>query len=316
MKKTTVDDIRHYLARRNPLGLRGAAVAELSASNHLIYRVAKDGRVFALRMVNPESYRRREWIAIHEEFAILRAIKGSGLGPQAHFLDEEHEPPLIIQEFVEAECFNVLKPLAREHLVGAARAIAGLNGLVITPAQLPFLSKYARRGYRGSFASWCFRLADALRRLPRRDVARWTLRILPIAVRVGRMLSREELRLPEDFSLHFDGAHTGNTYWRDGWVMFLDWQKVSWRNDPSFTLVRFMTSVGLAGDVSPAVWDTLIIAYCEVRYVPDFADLARVRLLERQTADLVWVLWDHARRRDPRPVEEWASAVERYRRVL
>lgn len=315
MKKPTADDIRHYLARRNPLGLRGATVEEVPAQHHLIYRVAKDGRVYAFRMVNPASYRRGEWISMREEDAILRAIKVSGLGPRPYFLDERHEPPLLIQEFVEATCFNALKPLSREHLVGAAEAIAELNGLPITAEKMPFLANYARRGYRGSFPSWCFRLADAFRRAPRCDVARWAFRILPIAVRVGRMLSVEEWRLPETYSFHFDGAHTGNTYWRDGRVVFLDWQKISLRNDPSFTLVRFMTSVESAGDVSPEVWDTLINAYCSVRYVPDFADLACLRLLERETADLVWVLWDHARRGDPRPVEEGTSVAKRYRTV-
>lgn len=303
-RKPTVAEIRSYLDERNPLGLRGAAVTVVAERNHLIYRVTKGGETLAVRMINPAGYRRGEWISMAEEYAILRAIGHTGLGPRVYFLDEQHEPPFLIQEFVQAACFNDLKPLSEEHLVGAARAIATLNAMDISPARLPFMRKYVRRDYAGSGVTWYYRLLDSLRRMPRRDVALWVFKILPLIPRTMAVLSRSiPLLLPQAFTFHFDGAHTGNTYWRDGRIMFLDWQKVSLRNDPTFTLVRFATSVGAKGNVPEGAWQTLIDAYLAVRSVPNFGELARARLLERQTADLVWTLWDAARRRDPRPVE-------------
>ena len=311
----TVDEVRAHLNARGLLRLVNASVELVAARNHLVFRVEKAGQVFCLRMINPESYRRHEWITMAEEYALLRAIEPIGLGPQAYYLDKHFEPPFLIQEFVRAACFNDLKPLAEEHLTAAARAIAILNAMDISPAHFPFMRKYVRKDYGGSGRVWYFRLFDSLRRLPRRDVLRWALRILPLIGRTMGLLSRTAPLLGSEFSFHFDGAHCGNTYWRDGRVLFLDWQKVSWRNDPSFTLVRFATSAGEGGIVPESVWQTLIAAYTEVRPLPDFGELAWVRFVERQVADLVWVLWDHARRQDSRPVEQGTSVVPRYAEV-
>lgn len=314
-KKPSVQEIQAYLDTHDPLGLRGAIVEPVAERNHLIYRVEKAGQVFCLRTINPESYRRREWITMAEEYAILRAIEPTGLGPRAYHLDEGSSPPFLIQEFVEATCFNDLKPLSGDRLTAAARAIAVLNSCDISPEHFPFMRKYVHRGYRGSARSWWYRLGYAVFRTRRADVIRWAGRIVPLALQSARVLARFEPELPREFTLHFDGAHTGNTYWRDGRVMFLDWQKVSWRNDPSFTLVRFATSLGADGVMPEGAFEFLLHAYLDVRGVPRFAEVARMRLLERQTADLVWVLYDYARRGDRRPVEEGTSVARRYEEV-
>ena len=314
-RKPTVADIQEYLDERNPFGLAGAAVTVVAERNHLIYRVKRrGGDVYALRMVNPESYRRKEWISMANEHAILKAVAPTGLGPMVYFLDEQFSPSFLIQEFVQAACFNDIEPLAEEHLRAAAQAIALLNKQLITLGQLPFLSKYVRRDYAGSGGVWYYRLADSIRRMPRRDVLRWAFKILPLIPRTMAILVRSvPLLLPQVFTLHFDGAHCGNAFWRNGKVLFLDWQKVSLRNDPTFTLVRFATSVGAKGNVPEGTWQTLIEAYLAVRSVPNFGELAGVRLLERQTADLVWTLWDAARRRDLSQVE--ADMAPRYATV-
>lgn len=314
MRKLTIYEVESYLDLNNPLSLRGARLSVTGEHNHLIYRVEKDGRTYAIRMVNPENYRAGEWIGVEKEFEILGLLEHTRLGPQVHYLDRHFSPPLLIQEFVEATCFNDLKPLSADHLQGAARAIAELNTSGVTPDELPFLLKYEERGFRGRGLVWGARLADALRRKRRRDVLKWVLKITPVVTQAWRVLLHcRDLFSRCDFAFHFDGAHCGNTYWRDGKVVFLDWQKVSWRDDPSFTLVRFATSAGdLKGVVSEQTLDTLIEAYLEVHEVRNFSEMARARLLERQVSDLVWVLWDYTRREDTWPVEEATSVVQRY----
>ncbi len=315
-RKPTVAEIQSYLDERDPLRLRGAAVTAVAERNHLIYRITKGRRSYALRMINPESYRRTEWISMAREFDILRVIEPTGLGPKAYmFIPDFVDPPFqtgaLIHEFITATCFNDLKPLADEHFVAAAQAIATLNVMDISPVRFPFMRRYVRKDYAGSGVVWYYRLFDSLRRMPRRDVARWVFKILPLIPKTMAVLSRSILLLPQRLTFHLDGAHCGNTYWRDGRAMFLDWQKVSLRNDPTFTLVRFATSVGEKSEVPEQMFDALVGAYLEVRSIVGFRDMARVRLLERQTADLVWVLWDTTRRRDPLPVE----MVQRYAEV-
>lgn len=305
------DEVRDYLNERRALGLGGASVRLIASGNHLIYRVDRGGRVCALRMINPTSYRRREWISMADEYAILRAITPTKLGPKAYAYAGSFDPPFLVQEFITATCFNDLKPLREEHLTAAARAIAALNTCDLDPRQL-LMERHVRRGYRGSALSWWYRLGYAILRSRRADIIRWAARIAPLAHQTALVLARFEPELPREFTFHFDAAHTGNTYWQNGQVLFLDWQKVSWRNDPSFTLVRFATSVDGEGWVPEEVFQRLVRTYLDIRPIPNFERIARMRLLERQVADLVWVLYDCARRGGQRSVEEETRVISRY----
>lgn len=321
IRKPTLEEICKYLDSLNPLGLKGATINTVSERNHLIYRLEKEGRLYALRMINPESYRKGEWISMAEEYQILKALEPTGLGPEVYYLDEKFSPPFLIQEFVETMCFNDLKPLSEMHLKAAARAIAVLNSQGPTPERLPFLEKYREESYERRTLLYRLRLLDSIRRRPfRKDVWGWAVKIMPLLRKTQRILSQYEPPLDFDWSFHFDGAHCGNTYWQgepDGRVIFLDWQKVSWRNDPTFTLVRFATSIGDKGIVPDDKFRTLIKAYLETSRIPYlyFYEMAKTRLLERQVSDLVWVLWDHTRRRDRRPVEAGTSVVPRFEEV-
>lgn len=320
MRKPSLTEIERYLRGNHHFGY--VNVSPISERNHLIYRLENklDGRVYALRMINPESYRHGEWITMAEEYEILNDLASTGLGPKVYAVDNQFSPPFIIQEFIEGQCFNDLKPLSEEYLVAAAQAIAELNYQHISPERFSFMEKYVERAFQKTGRGWLYRLADSVRRARRSDVLKWVLWIMPLALRARRIISSyKPLFLSAPWTFHFDGAHCGNTYWYQDRVIFLDWQKVSWRNDPSFTLVRFAISTGAKGEVPDSVMGVLVRAYLEVNDILDFWTMARVRLLERQVSDLVWVLWDSTRRKDLRPVEEGTSIVPRYvevRRLL
>jgi hypothetical protein len=310
-------EIENYLAECNPLNLRGAKLTLIGEHNHLVYRAEKGESAFAIRMINPESYRAGEWISMAEEYALLRALADTSLAPWAYYLGEDFQPPLLIQEYIQATCFNDLKPLSVAHLVGAARAIAELNSQPLSPETLLFLKKYTGSSFHWRMIVWQARLADAVRRTFQKDVLAWAIHILPITIRAGLVLNHSKRLFREQpFVFHFDGAHTGNTYWKNGRAMFLDWEKVSYRNDPTFTLVRFMTSANTTEEsVSSSMFGTLVGTYQQYRPVPNFGAMARARLLERQVSDLVWVLWDYARWGDTRPVVEGTSVLSRFEAV-
>ena len=131
-----------------------------------------------------------------------------------------------------------------------------------------------------------------------------------------------------NFSFHFDGAHCGNVCWSEGRVLFLDWEKVSYRDDYTFTLVRFATSIDEEkGEISELMMDSLIDYYLSVcpDTLPHFRELAWARLLERQFSDLVWVAYIYAKKiKDARkrgltakvlPVSAVANIATRYRHL-
>lgn len=314
-KKPTIAQIQEYLKKYNPLDLNGASVSLISKHNHLHYRLQKDERVYCLRMINPESYRRGEWITIPEEHIILKLIQSTGLGPKSYFVDPERFIlPLLIQDFVsDAVCFNDLKPLSRKHLIATAQAIARLNEQNITPERFPFREGYTRFSYLTSIKTWRGRLAQ-IKRSRQKDILEWADKIEQIVNRAAKILKDFEPLLEKTSpAFNFDGAHCGNTYWKNNQVIFLDWQKVSY-GDPSFTLARFLTSVDESGKVYSSDKELMIETY-QTYFVkkanPDFPQLVDQRLFERRVADLVWVLWHYVKEGKTEPID----MTPRYRNV-
>jgi hypothetical protein len=273
---------------------------------------------------------------MREEYEVLNLLEPSGLAPKAYWFDkgsvrDPAVPPFIIQEFIEGMTFRELKRrsrLSEGHVQAVGRAIALLNMQDIGFRQLPFMHKYAQRAYEWSVVRWVERLSQAVLRARRGDVIRWAARIFPVALTASLILERHRSLLPRKAAVfHFDGAHLGNILLTERVkqrIKFIDLQRVSIRNDPAFTLVRFATSIAdKRADPGKQVVEILINAYLEAR--PDldrteFENLFFLRLLERAVSDLVWVLWNPfqdpkqlaQRRRNPQPVEKWTAVGPRY----
>ena len=315
-KKPTIELIRRYLKKYNPLNLGGASIILINEHNHLNYRVEKDKKIYCLRIINPESYREGEWLRIPEEYTILKHLEPSGLGPKAYYVDPERfSLPLMFQEFVSgATCFKNLGALSEKHLVATAEAIALLNSQKITPEQFPFREGFTRYSYLTSVKTWRERMSFIKKHI-QEDALDWAVKIEGVVRRVEKKLeSFEPLLEKAPRSFNFDGAHVGNTYWKDGKVIFLDWQKVSY-GDPAFTLARFLTSIEKTGEVPDEVKEIMLKTYLREREVPGFTGLLNQRLFERQVADLVWVVWHYVNEKRTGLLEEATSVVARYERV-
>jgi aminoglycoside phosphotransferase (APT) family kinase protein len=324
-RKPTLGEVREYLKKYNPLGLSGAMVDLFNEHNHLHYRLEKDGKVYCLRMINPETYRAGEWVEIAEEYVLLKRLENTGLGPKSYYVDPERFIlPLMIQEFItDAICFKDFKPLAEQHLVAAAQAIALLNAQPINPDNFPFRERFTRYSYLTSVRTWRQRL-DVIKKYDQEirnyegDVQEWAKKIEAIVDRAEEKLkSFEPLLEKATWSFNFDGAHIGNTYWKDGKVMFLDWQKVSY-GDPAFTLARFLTSVEPTGEVTDEIKEIMLEAYLRKREVAGFVGLLNRRFFERQIADLVWVVSNYVNERKAasgQPLAKATSVTARYNRV-
>ena len=320
MKKPSISQIQEYLEKYNPLDLAGASIELVNEHNHLIYKVKKEEKLYCLRMINPETYRAGEWLRIPEEYTLLKLLESSELGPKVYYVDPERFVlPLLIQDFIEdAICFNNLKPLTEEHLKATAEAIALLNSQDITPDNFPFREGYTRYSYLTSIRTWRERLAT-IKKSKQKDVLDWAEKIERVTDKAEKILERFEPLLQKSspyFCLNFDGAHCGNTYWRNNRTFFFDWQKVSY-GDPAFTLARFLTSATKeeGREISESDKEIMVKTYLEKREVPEFEKLIDQRLFERQTADLLWILWHYVKSEKTGPVEEETSIVQRYQTV-
>lgn len=189
-----------------------------------------------------------------------------------------------------------------------------MNSQEITPEKFPFRAGYTRYSYLTSVKTWRKRLAE-IKKSERKDVLEWAGKIEAVVDRAEKILEKFEPLLEKaPFAFNFDGAHCGNTYFKDNKVIFLDWQKVSY-GDPAFTLARFLTSIDKAGKVSLADKELMVQSYLEKRKIPEFAQLIDQRLFERQVANLVWILWNYIKEKKIEPVEQIINIPARYERA-
>jgi hypothetical protein len=320
MKKSITERLKNYVALHNPLGLCGSEINLLNKNNgnHLIYKIQKDDRVYILRMMNPENCGVYEQIAIGEEYEVLKALEHTNLVPKVYYLDIDASPALLIQEFVDdAICFKNLRPFSKEHLVDAAQAIAYLNCQNITPKKFPFMNKYAGKSMSQKSIVWYCGLLDALRLKTRGDVLKWVLRIFPLAIKSANILTKNHHQISaSQYTFHFDGAHIDNAYWRKNRTMFLDWQKVSWRKDPAFSLVKFAVSAHAEeGVVSKEFFEILLDAYSQERPIANFIPIARMSLMEHQVSDLILTLLDYTKRKETKKIDEVTNVACRYKEL-
>lgn len=270
-------------------------VRELSSHNHLIFEAANSAwpQPRVIRMINPESSRRNEFLPIKHEFQLLEALGKTDIVPKVYLLNDRFRVPFMVMEWIKGKALTDTD-VGREYLRKVAFAVARLHNTGVAEQDLPFLKKYRRKGFRGRRLAWCANVAAALWKLQSKETMRWADQTLELLRQTSSILKDgASLFDDEPYVLHFDGAHKGNVFVRDnGGIVFLDaWERVSVRNDPTFTLVRFASSF----DDADRAWGylkVLIDEYCGIkgRKNTPVRRMAEYRLLERFMSDLAWTL--------------------------
>ena len=269
--------------------------------NHLVWKGAYRDGYFALRMADPTHYRAGEWLSAGQEYLLLKDLEQVLLAvPRPHCMIYDFKQPFLMMEWVDGTPLNGFKETREGHFDAVARAIGTLaSQTAITPERLPFIPRVSGVREWGNVTRY-FRLLDACRRMPQRDVAMWAARIFPIVARVHYVLSKYRAAFRgAPWCFHHDGLHAGNVFIReDKSVVFLDWDKVSYRKNPVFTLARFASSLYPYGRIPAEVFLRLVRVFSEAFGGYDLwpmRHMAACMLLERLCADLVYGPWDFAR---------------------
>ncbi|MBI2053521.1 MAG: phosphotransferase, partial [Candidatus Sungbacteria bacterium] len=222
-------------------------------------------------MADPTHYRAGEWLYAEQEYALLDALGNTQLAPQPHMMISSRppfiHPPFVMMEWIEGTALNALKEARDEYLDAVARAIGLLcRQTDITPERFRFIPRVSGWRESGNVTRYV-RLLDACRRMSRRDVAIavWAARILPVVMRVHHILWKYRGVFKDaPWCFHHDGLHAGNVFIRpDGSVVFLDWDKVSYRKNPVFTLARFASSLYPYGRMPAEVFLRLAEVFSE-----------------------------------------------------
>ncbi len=310
-----IRDLSDYLDIHKPAGLDKETQIRLAheGSQHLIFETNQSGgmKPLIIRVIHPDrKHHKGAFIGIEEEYAVATALQETEVVPELLYFADDFPYPFMVEEYVSGQPLSKFAKLDGRQLVGAAQAIARIQAAGIKPTNLPLLRKYTKRGFDRYFLRWGKRIWEASWQDPRPDNLEWIAKIVALIPRVALKLrggKRTMKTLP--YSFHLDGAHAGNLFWDNGRVIIIDLDKVSWRRDQTFTLVRFASSLGEHGQVDKDDLELLVWEYLtclETPFTTTFLKLAQARLLERQMSDLVYTLWQNARARDPKPLAQTA----------
>ncbi|MBI3305249.1 aminoglycoside phosphotransferase family protein [Candidatus Parcubacteria bacterium] len=336
----TVEELQEYLKRRKPLGWEwdGASVRPLNVkpdANHWTFCANAHGVTMVLRLVNPVGIAGKSgWLTLQQEYRLLRRIDAAGarigmIAPRAFGLDRRgFRLPVLIQEFIYGEPLSKLKNEGRltvEHVVKVAELIASLSRCEVPRWRFPALWHRTERSYRPHIAKAHDRLDRILAPGQLRgqaDLGEWVGKLRELTGKVAGVLGRFEPMLAASPSVFiFKGAHLGNVLWQEAteWCRFVDLEHVAW-GDPVFTLARLLSSVPANRDrwLDPKYVQAASLAYqhhYSMLPVPDFDELVQARLLERELADAVWVVWEHVERGRTQSVEEATNVRVRCDRV-
>lgn len=337
----TVEELRAYLERRKPMGWEWdpASVRALNAkpeANHWTFCANAHGEpMTVLRFVNPTGLAVKSgWLTPRQEYYFLQRLDGRRIGgwmttPLPYGLDRRgFRLPVLFQEFIHGVPLLKFKNEGRltiEHIIKVAGLIGELSRCNVPRWRFPTLWGRTERSYRPHIAKAYDRLARILAAGQQRnqtDLIEWAGTLRELVGEVAGTLGRFEPLLAASTSVFiFKGAHLGNVLWDEAtdWCRFVDLEAAAW-GDPAFTLARFLSSVPASRDrrLDQKFVQAASLAY-QQQYsmlpIHIFGELLRARLLERELADAVWVVWEYVERGRTGPVEEATNVRVRRDRV-
>lgn len=336
----TVEELRGYLQRRQPLGWEWrpdtvGAINDDPTRNHWSFVVQTrdhDGPAFpvVLRFINPQGKAAKEgWLKLSQEYKLLRHLQEwTDIAPRVYGIDRRgFRLPVLFQEFVQGVPLGELEregKLGVRHVEAVANRIAGLAIQTVPRWKFPVLWWNTDRSYWRHFVKWRIRIREILvagqarQRSDLVTVAGLLRENAAEAVRVLKKCNAPVRRLKP--TLVIRSAHKGNILWDEQWgqCRFVDVEAVS-RGDPLYTFVRFLVSLrrGEGFEIPPKFVEVAQETFLRVRFqpIPNFEQLFLARLIERELSDAIWVVREHVQRGGDQLVDEATNVVARLNRV-
>ncbi len=309
-------EIRKWLKRENPLGFfrKPFMLKDIDPkpwSGHFNYLVTVSNKKLVLRFKGPEW---GETKGTDDEYEILRYVGKYGVGPKVYYRGKNFfGESVLLEEYLPGKLLTAL-PVAKltRLLPPVARLIAKIN-------QIPTTNKNLFHRHQLSYApnkkTWRKRIARILQDKRTKEIG---LRIKKLLPKAEIMLDSFEPRLKRVLRKRgrvfiFESAHFGHCLMTPRGLRFINWEKVS-DGDPSYTLAVFLASLARRADFEE-IKAVAVRQYLKRNQIPEFAELVRQRLAEREVSNLVWVVWAYTQQSERGKPLRYTNINRRFSRV-
>ena len=317
----TTEQIKNYLLTVKPIGIGQSGAVQVKDidpkpwSGHFNYLVSDGDKKAVLRLKGPEWGEQSQGII--DEYKNLQATKDFKVAPRPLWLDKEtiFGEAVLLEEYLDGTIYSKLT-LEQQRGVWPeiVKLIVRINSIPASGLELPF--RHEMISYLSHKEVWEKRLGVIA---SCEQCRQWHRKIIAILPQLKELLKKFQPRLERVLKetgpvFIFESAHGGHCIITPDGPRFLNWENVS-RGDPSYTLAIFLAS-HISEPYFQDMREELVTAYLKDRSVPEFKELVKQRLAEREISNMIWGLWAYVERKDTSPVEEASGVKERYERVL
>lgn len=309
-------EIREWLKKENPLGFfrKPFLLKDIDPkqwSGHFNYLITIGRKKFILRFKGPEW---GETEGIDDEYEILRYVEKYNVGPKVYYRGKNFfGESVLVEEYLSGKLLAALPSAKLTRLIpSVARIIAKINRIPTTNKNLFHRHQLS---YAPNKKTWRRRITRILRDRRTKETG---LRIRKLLPKAEIMLDSFEPRLKRVLrkrgrTFIFESAHLGHCLVTPKGLRFMNWEKVS-DGDPSYTLAVFLASFAGRADFEE-IKAVAIRQYLKHNQIPEFAELVRQRLAEREISNLIWVVWAYTQQpKEKRPLR-YTGANQRFYKV-
>src|SRR3989338_11615401 len=287
--------IKKYFLARHPLGKKTKlkSFKFLGGGNHFNFLLKTNKGNFVLRIARPEALGAGVLFGIPNEFTLLKLIEKYEVAPKAVAVDlENFELPFLIEKFILGRKYSSYEKLSEKQIKEAMRLMAKISKINLPPEIFPF--KFSYQSYETSISGWQRRLNE-IKKLghDKKDLNQIIKKFGLIINQAAKILLHNKKLLEETkTSFIYNDAHGGNILWLSKKAIFIDWQKVS-LGDPSFMPAVFALAVEKKVPFKrEEFFSWFAKEYNKLVGIKNFEKLFRLRILEREVANMLWVVWE------------------------
>lgn len=282
----------------------------LGGDNHFNYRITTSAGEYVMRIGNPRGLSTSTSFNIHGEYKILKHIRRFNIGPKPFYL-AGGKVPFLIEEYMKGVLFNSFNQLSPQKILEAIRLMQRVEKVPIPSWRLP---SHSYSTYETSIKGWFWRLKE-INRLGHGSaiIKKAVLRFRPLLV-LGEKILRSHEKILHNVAPVFiyNDVHGANMIWLSDkkQAVFVDWQKVA-KGDPAFMPAVF----ALAFESRSGMKRRSFFRHVIRLYRPhdrSFEQLFFLRILEREIANMLWVVWAKLKKHEALPFR----AVEQYDRFV
>lgn len=317
MKRPTNLDIKKYLQENKPLGQKVNVknVSFLGGGNHYNYKIETNSGNYVVRVSRLDGLGAGVLFDIPDEFTLLKLLSKHKVSPKVFSVDlERFSLPLLIEECIAGIPYIDFKKINKQKTEAVIDLMVKVSNISLDEKEFPF--RFSYHYYNTNIRVWNARMNE-IRKLSKNkkvvnDFVKDASKVIKRASEI--LLNNQSILDKAKKVFIYNDVHAGNIFWlpKEKKALFIDWQKVS-TGDPAFMLAVFALAFEKRiGDDRDKFFNEIISVYEKKSGVKNLKKLFWLRILEREVANMIWVVWATLKQGKKLPF----SQIDKYDRYI